>query len=68
VGVQQLVRERNQARTRVGVGSVIATTARAGGAWVHGLGRGMRTTTGCATAQTDQSSTGADRAPDPDSG
>jgi class 3 adenylate cyclase len=59
VGVQQLVRELGQARARLRVRSVIATTARAGGAWVNGLGRGMCATTGCAEAQADHGAAGA---------
>jgi hypothetical protein len=40
---------------------VIAATARAGGAWVNGLGRGMRATTGCAKPQADHGPAGARR-------
>jgi hypothetical protein len=68
VGVQQLVRELGQARARLRVRSVIAATVRGGGAWVNGLDRGMRATTGCAKPHADQGSTGADRGLDPDGG
>src|SRR3954470_10367936 len=61
VGVEQLVRELGQARARLPVRSVIAATARAGGAWVNGLGRGMRATTGCAQPQADHGPAGARR-------
>jgi hypothetical protein len=61
VGVQQLVRELGQARARLRVRSVIAATARAVGAWVNGLGRGMCATTGCAKAQADHGAAGARR-------
>jgi hypothetical protein len=59
VGVQQLVRELGQAGARVR--SVIAATARAGGAWANGAGRGMRATTGCAKPQADDGPGGARR-------
>jgi hypothetical protein len=61
VGVQQLVRELGQARARFRVRSVIAATARAGGAWVNGRGRGMRATTGRATPQAEHGPAGARR-------
>ena len=35
--------------------------ARAGGAWVNGLGRGMCATTGCAKPQADHGADGARR-------
>jgi hypothetical protein len=60
VSVQELVRELNQARTRVGVGSVIAADACVAGAWANGLRQGMAATTGCATPQADQGATRVD--------
>jgi hypothetical protein len=60
VSVQQLIRERNQARTRVGVGLVIAADACVGGAWANGLREGMTASTGCATPQADQGATRVD--------
>jgi hypothetical protein len=61
VGVQQLVRELGQARARLRVGSVIAATARAGGAGVDGLDRDTRATTGGAKPQADRGPAGARR-------
>ena len=68
VGVQQLVRELRQARARLRARSVIAATADAGGAWVNGLGRGMRATTGCAEPKADHGPAGARRGLKPDCG
>jgi hypothetical protein len=61
VCVEQLVRELGQARARVRVSSVIAATACAGGAWMDGLGRDTRATTGCAKPQADRGPAGARR-------
>ena len=61
VSVEQFVRERNQARTRVGVGSVIAADACVGGACANGLRPGMTATTGgCAMPQAEQGATRVD--------
>jgi hypothetical protein len=61
VGVQQLVRELGQAGARLRVRSVIAATARAGGAGVNGPSPGMRATTRCAKPQAEHGSAGARR-------
>src|SRR3954467_9428326 len=61
VGIQQLVCELGQARARLRVRSVIAATARAGGARVNGPGRDMRATTGRAQAHADHRPAGARR-------
>src|SRR3954447_14434795 len=61
VGVQQLVREVGQPGARLRVRSMIAATARAGGAWVNGPGPGMRATTRRAALQAEHGSAGARR-------
>jgi hypothetical protein len=60
VSVQQFVGERNQARPRVGVGSVIAADVWIGGACANGPRQGMTATTGCATPQAEQDATRGD--------
>jgi hypothetical protein len=40
---------------------MIPAAARAGGAWVNGMSRGVRATTGCAKPQADHGPAGADR-------
>jgi hypothetical protein len=61
VSVQQLVRELDQARAGFGVRSMIPAAARAGGAWVNGMSRGVRATTGCAQPQADHGPAGTHR-------
>jgi hypothetical protein len=64
VSVQQFVRERGQARSRLRVALVIAAAAGVAGAYANGLSA----TTGRAKTQTYQGPTGADRGLNPDCG
>jgi hypothetical protein len=57
VSVEQLVGQRDQARTRVGVGSVVAGDACVGGARSNDLRPGMTATPSCAVPQAEQGAT-----------